>query len=95
MAKGRTKRTPLPEGFHKHKCLNCNFIWAHGEGMRGNIEAHTCPKCGKRIWSYYHGRARANFVGCGPVGHGVYIRRPKLQGGQGDEPPLDYLVIAF
>lgn len=34
-----------PEGFHRHKCPNCNYIWEHSNNCVGNISAHRCPRC--------------------------------------------------
>lgn len=35
---------------HKHRCGSCGCIWSHGEEMRKNTEAHTCPRCGDGPW---------------------------------------------
>lgn len=38
---------------HKHKCNGCGHIWEHGNACRGNVEAHTCARCGDEQWSHY------------------------------------------
>lgn len=40
---------------HAHKCEACakngeEVIWIHPDTCRGQVHAHTCPKCGKVEW---------------------------------------------
>ncbi len=44
------------EGWHRHKCEDCNCIWEHPDAMSGNTEAHACPGCGKDERYKYTGR---------------------------------------
>lgn len=43
---------------HAHRCENCHkngvqTIWVHSDACKGNVQAHTCPKCGKVEWRQY------------------------------------------
>jgi hypothetical protein len=42
-----------PEGYHRHKCDSCAFIWEHCDSMANNDDAHKCPKCGEYQWMKY------------------------------------------
>lgn len=41
-----------PEGYHRHKCDDCNHVWEHKDSCAGSDKAHTC-KCGStQRWKY-------------------------------------------
>jgi hypothetical protein len=44
-----------PTGYHRHKCGKCGCIWEHSNDMRGNDDAHKCPKCSEEQWVQYRG----------------------------------------
>ena len=47
-----------PEGFHRHQCEGCGFIWEHAEPVvfgTARVEDHRCPGCGKEEWFKYRG----------------------------------------
>lgn len=42
------------EGFHKHKCRWCGFVWQHhdcNDTRHGDGGAHECPGCHRCNWS--------------------------------------------
>jgi hypothetical protein len=39
-----TETEPMIVGVHSHKC-SCGHEWSHGDEMKNNKEAHTCPVC--------------------------------------------------
>ena len=40
----------IREPQHSHRCGRCGYTWTHGESSFGNVQAHTCPKCGSGPW---------------------------------------------
>lgn len=43
-----------PEGWHRHQCHFCNFIWEHHDSndlKHGDQGAHECPSCHRCNWS--------------------------------------------
>jgi len=44
---------------HLHRCQNCGMVWGHGNMMKGDVEAHKCPRCGKAEWRGFSGGQEA------------------------------------
>jgi hypothetical protein len=44
---------PAPDltALHSHICPTCRIQWSHDGTNKGNEAAHTCPGCGKVVWS--------------------------------------------
>lgn len=41
--------TKKPEpGTHSHQCAFCLKVWSHGDHMKGDEQAHRCPRCGEQ-----------------------------------------------
>lgn len=38
---------------HVHSCPNCKYKWSHDDSNKGNVETHTCPKCGTLVFGVY------------------------------------------
>jgi hypothetical protein len=41
------------EGYHKHKCAYCGFVWEHhnaNDKRHGSEGAHECAVCGRCNW---------------------------------------------
>jgi predicted RNA-binding Zn-ribbon protein involved in translation (DUF1610 family) len=38
-------------GTHEHECDACHTVWSHSNDCKGNVAAHTCPKCGRMQWT--------------------------------------------
>jgi hypothetical protein len=56
MPQGAAKTVTLnvPAGWHVHRCAHGHepVEWAHSDvGLRGNVTAHACPKCGIVHWN--------------------------------------------
>lgn len=43
-------RPQVRESQHSHCCGRCGYVWTHGQSSFGNVQAHTCPKCGSGPW---------------------------------------------
>lgn len=44
----------MADGFHKHKCVFCGFVWEHADEndiKHGSKGAHECPGCHRCNWS--------------------------------------------
>lgn len=39
---------------HKHKCPACGHIWEHTNSCAGDVDAHTCEKCGTESWRRHY-----------------------------------------
>jgi predicted RNA-binding Zn-ribbon protein involved in translation (DUF1610 family) len=51
---------------HTHRCQACGMIWGHSDLMVGDVEAHTCPKCGQAEWRIFQGAKLAAHGGAPP-----------------------------
>lgn len=40
----------VQHGEHKHQCPACATTWKHSDNYFGNVEAHSCPRCGTEQW---------------------------------------------
>ncbi len=47
------KEEPLT---HLHKCPDCGHVWKHDDNCTGDVEAHTCVKCGTESWEKHKSR---------------------------------------
>jgi predicted Zn-ribbon and HTH transcriptional regulator len=51
-----------PDLMHSHKCGKCGFVWEHANEFKGNVKAHTCPKCETEQWERYDGDCKPQMV---------------------------------
>lgn len=59
---------------HSHRCKYCalqgvSTVWHHDDSKRGDLSAHTCPRCGKQEWEQYQHVSGGLPVGGVQFGH--------------------------